>query len=191
MTQSRFYFSAVEVLDSDAYKAFCAGLDGLGLEDALGAVQSVGLFAGVLLAVEPHERCGRAGGEAVIAEVLGTGSRLVQPDDAVLSELLGKRLVDEVDELIIVLNAGIAGECLNIDLAAGESLDALGDGKGMVTDDLGGLVIIVSEAAASGGVVRDDVDTAAAADGADGEDSGLERIGIAGDRSAGAGRSAG
>ena len=133
-------FSTVEVLDRDAYKAFCAGLDGLGLEDALGAVQSVGLLAGVLLAVEPHERCGSAGSQTVVAEVLGTGGGLVQPNDAVLSELLGEGLADEVDELIIVLDAGIAGQCLNIDLAAGERLDALGDCKGMVTDDLGGLV---------------------------------------------------
>ena len=140
-------FSTVEVLDRDAYKAFCAGLDGLGLEDALGAVQSVGLLAGVLLAVEPHKRCGSAGSQTVVAEVLGTGGGLVQPDDAVFAEFLGEGLADEVDELVIVLDAGIAGQCLNIDLAAGERLDALGDGKGVLADDLGGLVVIVSEAA--------------------------------------------
>ena len=44
------FFSAVEVLDCNAHKAFRTGLDGFGLEDTLGAVQGVGLLAGVLLA---------------------------------------------------------------------------------------------------------------------------------------------
>ena len=143
-------------------------------------MQGVGRVAQVA-GVEQQKQARRAGGVAIVAEVLAEGERLFQVVDVVRAEGLGDSLGAYLEQLGVVDHGAVAFDVLDVELAGAQLGGAAGEAHDLVVDDLAGLLAVGAADHLKAGGAGDDVDGLAALDDADGDDGGLERVDAAGD----------
>ena len=131
--------------------------------------------------VQQQEEARRAGGVAVVAEVLAEGQRLVQIVHVVGAQGLGHGGLGELQQRGVVLHGAVALDVLDVEPAGAQLRDAARQAHDLVADDLARLLAVGAADHLQARRARDDVHGLAALDDAYGDYGRLERVHPAGD----------